>query len=309
VRKQAINYNDPKLRDEILIRQRKGIWTPEQISSFAKHFKLKPGIRLLDAGCGFGYILRAYGSYCMPRGMLVGFDLEAKLLKTARIKSTAEKLGQPSCFVTGDVYELPFADNSFNISIAHVLLCHLKQPERTLDELIRVTQRGGCIAIFDNAIAEFGGGWSNWLRPTIKQKAFNYELRLRSMQGRKKWGRGDFRVGCYIAHWMEKRGLKNVDVRCNEKVYWIAPPYKSPAQKLEYHKQKERLTEPYNTTTEEFKTAVQCMRKGGMDELNIRKAIRHGREHHRKFRVAFRKGTLSYATSSGQFWCTWGFKP
>jgi len=309
VRRQTINYNDPKVREEVLIRQRKGIWTPEQISSFAKHFKLKPGICLLDAGCGFGYILRAYGPYCIPCGMLVGFDIETKLLKTARTKATGEKLGQFSHFVTGDVHKLPFVNNSFNISIAHVLLCHLKQPERALDEIIRVTRRGGCVAIFDNAIADIGGGWSNFLRPTIKQKVSNYELRLRTMRGRKILGKGDFRVGCYIAYWMEKRGLKNVDIRCNEKVYWIAPPYKSPTQKIEYHKLKERLIEPYDTTTEEFKDSVKCMRKGGMDDLSIRKAIRRGREHHKIYHNAFRRGTLSYAASSGQFWCTWGFKP
>ena len=75
-RRIPIDYRDEKVREEILERQRRGMWTPDQIASFARHFRLRPGMRLLDAGCGHGYCLRTYGPHCMPGGELVGFDRE-----------------------------------------------------------------------------------------------------------------------------------------------------------------------------------------------------------------------------------------
>jgi cyclopropane fatty-acyl-phospholipid synthase-like methyltransferase len=52
-----IDYADPKVRNEVLKRQREDMWSPEQVARLARHFRLKPGLSMLDAGCGFGYCL------------------------------------------------------------------------------------------------------------------------------------------------------------------------------------------------------------------------------------------------------------
>lgn len=310
-RRKAVDYSDPKERKEVLVRQRRGMWTPEQIASFVRHFKLKPGLKLLDAGCGYGYSLRTFGYYCMPRGMLVGIDIEEKLLATARNYSRRERLGKASSFAKADVYSLPFPKNTFDITIAHVLLCHLVDPERAFDELIRVTRRNGCIAIFDNAV-EGGGyyGWSNLYTPSIKQKLVEYEMSLRMIRGKKRSGKGDFSVACYIPGWMEKRGLKNVNARCNERITWIAPPYKSPAQRTALRNIKERLKEgTLDTKSAAFKEYIDRLRVGGADENMIKDSIRRSARRDKKWRKAMRSKKVAFAQSSGGFWCVWGFKP
>lgn len=307
-RKHPIDYSDAKVRREILIRQRRGIWTPEQVASFARHFRLRPGTKLLDAGCGHGYVMRTYGPDCMPGAELVGLDREKSLLTTAKRLCRRERIADSCRFVEGDVYDLPFKNNSFDIAVAHVVFCHLAEPEKALDELIRVTRRSGCIAVFDNAMG--GGdsvGWNNIYRLTIKEKLFNHELGFRRVRGRKKLGHGDFEVGCHVPMWMEQRGLKNVDVRSNERVHWIAPPYRSPAQKTVYRNTRERIRE-HKPGSDIDNDLIRQMRAGGADEQMIGKYRRLTGKRSRQFRKAVAAGTAAF-TGSGQFWCVWGFKP
>jgi hypothetical protein len=34
---EPVDYRDAKVRKEVLVRQRRGMWTPEQVASFARH--------------------------------------------------------------------------------------------------------------------------------------------------------------------------------------------------------------------------------------------------------------------------------
>jgi len=305
-KKCPIDYSDPKIRKEILVRQRRGIWTPEQVEILAKHFRLKPGMKMLDAGCGFGYALRTWGPYCLPGGQLTGVDRDPSLLKTAERQTIKAGMGNFTAFVEGDIYDLPCDDNSFDITLCHVVFCHLKKPERALDELIRVTKRRGCVAVFDNAHTGPGEGWDNQRRPPLRQRVRDAEIGLRAREGRRRLGYGDFSVGCQMPSWMEERSLKDVDVRANERVRWIAPPYRSPAQRTELRNMRERLQE--NPWRSGRRRASDVMRAGGISELEIALCHRRSAGGRRRTRKVFENGKLAYAWS-GQFWCIWGFKP
>jgi SAM-dependent methyltransferase len=309
--KKGIDYSDPQVQRNILIRQRREMWTLEQTASFAKHFRLKPGMRLLDAGCGYGYSLRAYGSYCLPGGVLVGIDMEKGLLRTARDLAKEEGLARRSIFHQGDIYDLPFSSKTFDVTIAQIVLCHLNEPEQALDELIRVTKRGGCIAIFDNAS---GGSWTSWdnvRKPTMKTRLFDHEVYLRMKRGRKRQGNGDWSIGCYVPSWMEQRGLRDVNARTNERVYWIAPPYSSPNQETALRNTKEVHADHRPNSAairRNSKQAAQTLRAGGADDRMIRRTMRSGTRVFNQARKTLDDGTLAFAYTA-PFWCIWGFKP
>jgi len=303
-----LDYHDPEIRKEVLERQRRGLWTPEQTRSLAKHFGLEPGMHLLDAGCGYGYSLRAFGPWCMPGGTLFGCDRDDALLRTARTLAAEEGLGATARFITGDITCLPFDSNRMDLTIAQIVLCHLAEPEKALDEMIRVTRPGGCVVVMDNARSLGpGGGWSSLREPSIPQLLFNFEAMLRHRRGRKRLGLGDFTVGCKMPGWMEKRGLKNVSVRGNEKVSWIAPPYASPDQQLELQKLKERLAVPTAHRSHLARQYDPIYRAGGADRAMIRRLRRSGRRNRRRVEEALEKGTLAYAAGT-PLWCVWGFK-
>jgi ubiquinone/menaquinone biosynthesis C-methylase UbiE len=303
----GLDYGDRAVKEEILIRQRRDMWTPEQIASLAGHFRLKPGMSLLDAGCGYGYSLRTFGPYCMPRGRLVGVDREPELLETAVRLAKNEGLGEAATFQAGDIYGLPFDRNTFDVVMVQVVLCHLDEPQRALDELIRVTRRGGCIAVFDNAVGGCPWGWDSTDHTTVKQKVRRCEQLLAAREGRKKLGRGDWSVGLYIPAWMEARGLRDVDARVNERVRWIAPPYRSAGQKGTFQHTREQCDD--NSFSDiHIRNTAEELRAAGMDERMIASAVRSARRRERRFREAVTDGNAAFV-HGGSFWCTWGFKP
>jgi SAM-dependent methyltransferase len=306
-RRYPINYRSAKVRREVLIRQRRELWTPEQVASLAGHFRLKPGKKLLDVGCGFGYAMRTWGRYCLPGGELVGLDRDRKLLATAKRFCRREGLGDSCEFAQGDVYSLPLEKDTFNMVLAHVVFCHLAEPEKALDEMIRVTKRGGCVAVFDNAIGGGpGSGWSSWREPSVAERLQEYETGTRMMDGRRKLGYGDFSVGCHMPAWMEARGLRDVGARNNERVIWMAPPYRSSEQQTTHRNMKERLKEKvrYRVDTSD----VERMRAGGLSRAKLDRDSQRSRERQRALKKAMKEGTAAFAAAP-QFWCVWGFKP
>jgi SAM-dependent methyltransferase len=303
-----MDYSRAKTRREVLIRQRRDLWTPEQVESLARHFRLKPGMKLLDAGCGFGYALRTWGRFCAPGGKLTGLDREKRLLRQAVRHCRKEGLGRAARFVAGDIYRMPFDDGAFDMTMAHVVFCHLAEPEKALDEMIRVTKSGGCIAVFDNAIAGSpNSGWVSWREPTVDERLLGHEVGLRMANGRRKLGFGDFSVGCHLPAWMEARKLHDLGARMNERVVWIAPPHTSPEQRTAYQNTLERMREPLRWDRVS-KTEVAQMRAGGLSRAKFERHRRINRSANRAFRKAMRKHTAAFAGSS-PFWCIWGFKP
>jgi len=109
--------------------------------------ELRSGMRLLDVGCGPGSITRGLAERLAP-GQVVGLDLSAEALAAARRDVTLR--GLPNLqFQAGSVYELPFADASFDVAYAHQLLQHLGERAAALREMLRVVRPGGLVAVRD----------------------------------------------------------------------------------------------------------------------------------------------------------------
>jgi SAM-dependent methyltransferase len=288
------------------------LWTPEQVESLARHFRLKPGMKLLDAGCGFGYAMRTWGRYCIPGGELTGLDRDRRLLAQAARFCRKEGLGKAARFVCSDIHQMPFPDNSFDVSLVHVVLIHLADPEKVLDELIRVTRSGGCVVAFEPA-RSFGSttSWSSWHEPSVKEWLLEAEVGARMKTGRVKMGFGDFGVGLHLPIWMEARGLNGVDVRANERVHWMAPPYRSASQQTGYRNTVERIRESVKNRPHwdrVKKTTLDQMRAGGLSRRKYDEYLLRLRAERRAYHKAVKDGTAASSISSA-FWCVWGFKP
>jgi ubiquinone/menaquinone biosynthesis C-methylase UbiE len=98
----------------------------------------EPGERALDAGCGTGiYTRRLVG-----RGAIVtGIDRDPEMLAAARLKAPS------ATFIEGEITALPFAADSFDLSVAVALLCFVEDPPRAVAELVRVTRPGGRVVL------------------------------------------------------------------------------------------------------------------------------------------------------------------
>ena len=105
---------------------------------------LRSGMRLLDCGCGVGSITLDLAELVAP-GKTVGLDLDESQLALAREAAASRGLGNAR-FEVGSMYELPFADASFDVALAHTVLFHLSDPPRAMRELRRVLAPDGIVA-------------------------------------------------------------------------------------------------------------------------------------------------------------------
>ncbi len=124
---------------------------------------LAPGQRLLDVGCGPGTItldladrvattdeppIGGADDESIPSGTVMGLETSEEILTAARA-AAAERNTANVRWVVGDVYELDYDDDTFDVTHAHQVLQHLSDPRAALAEMRRVTRPGGLVAVRD----------------------------------------------------------------------------------------------------------------------------------------------------------------
>ncbi|MGY5884325.1 methyltransferase domain-containing protein [Modestobacter lacusdianchii] len=108
--------------------------------------ELRPGLDVLDVGCGPGTITVDLAVRVAP-GRVVGLDVVPAPLAEAR--ELADRAGVDVEFAVGDGYALGFPDDSFDVVHAHQVLQHLTDPVAALREMARVCRPGGVVAVRD----------------------------------------------------------------------------------------------------------------------------------------------------------------
>jgi SAM-dependent methyltransferase len=136
-------------------REREFVYAGQERADLFRRYVDGPGRRVLDLGCRYGALTRAY----VDGNEVVGVDVDREAL------AEAAKLGIETRWA--DVDEpLPFEDASFDVVAAGELLEHVRDPERLTDEILRMLRPGGT----------FVGSVPN---------AFRLKNRLRFLLGRK----------------------------------------------------------------------------------------------------------------------------
>jgi ubiquinone/menaquinone biosynthesis C-methylase UbiE len=106
---------------------------------------LRPGMKLLDCGCGPGAITLGLAEVVAP-GEVVGVDIEQSQVDLARAR-TAESGIANARFEVGSIYSLPFPDETFDAVFAHAVLEHLQEPIKALRGALRVLKPGGFLGV------------------------------------------------------------------------------------------------------------------------------------------------------------------
>jgi 2-polyprenyl-3-methyl-5-hydroxy-6-metoxy-1,4-benzoquinol methylase len=89
---------------------------------------------ILDAGCGEGFVLSEF----KKRGIgnfLEGIDSSEEALNTGR------ELFPYLSLKLGNIYNLPYEDESFDLVICAEVMEHLNEPDKVMEEIVRVSRK------------------------------------------------------------------------------------------------------------------------------------------------------------------------
>lgn len=171
--------------------------TVENSFAYGRHL-LRPGLTVLDLGCGPGTISVDLAGRVAP-GQVVAVDIDAGVLARAREKASGVS---NLWFVQAGAYQLAFPDATFDLSHAHQVLQHLSDPVAALRELARVTRPGGTVAVRD---ADYGAlSWYPEL-PGLEKWRVLYRTVARANGGEPDAGR-------HLLSWAHTAGLGQVEV-------------------------------------------------------------------------------------------------
>ncbi len=106
------------------------------------------GTPVLDCATGTGDLALAFADVVGPEGSVVGSDFCEPMLERARAKA-AGRSGAPIRFEAADVTALPYRDAAFGVSSIAFGIRNTRDPRRALDELARVTRRGGAVMVLE----------------------------------------------------------------------------------------------------------------------------------------------------------------
>jgi ubiquinone/menaquinone biosynthesis C-methylase UbiE len=109
---------------------------------------LRPGLEVLDVGCGPGTITADLARRVAP-GRVLGIERAAEVLEGA------ERGPENLEYAVGNIYRLDLADDSFDLVHAHQVLQHLVDPVAALREMRRVCRPGGLVAARDSDYSTF----------------------------------------------------------------------------------------------------------------------------------------------------------
>jgi len=124
-------------------------WFTTPIGSLVKKYetqlildqlKPKPGEIILDAGCGTGVFTI---DILLSGSQVVGLDISLPML----VQAVKKLKGLPFQMILADILNLPFPGNSFDKVISVTALEFIEDAKGAVEELFRVTQKGGSIVV------------------------------------------------------------------------------------------------------------------------------------------------------------------
>lgn len=100
---------------------------------------------VLDSGCGPGLVSCYLSSLANE---VIGLDLTPAMVQLANETAAKRSIANVK-FIVGNMLELPFAKDHFDISVSRYALHHLENPQIAFTEMLRVTKPGGKVIVLD----------------------------------------------------------------------------------------------------------------------------------------------------------------
>jgi ubiquinone/menaquinone biosynthesis C-methylase UbiE len=111
--------------------------------------------RILDVGCGTGYLLRQLAARCPRASELAGIDAAPAMIEVAAATAADDRLH----FLVGTAEKLPWPAGAFDLVVSTTSFDHWADQQAGLTECARVMVPGGTLVLVDQ--------FSSLLLPTL----------------------------------------------------------------------------------------------------------------------------------------------
>lgn len=139
--------------DRIAAKTRWHFFTPEEerlVRDFARRWKIRPGERVLEPGCGAGRLTEKLAEWVGPAGRVLAFDESPEFLRVARRRG----LPTQAKFRRALVQTIRLRPASYDHVVCFNVFPHLRPPARVLRRLVAVLRPGGRLWIAHTASRE-----------------------------------------------------------------------------------------------------------------------------------------------------------
>src|SRR4051794_9008484 len=206
-------------------------WNLDHIEVWARRVGLEGVRSVLDVGSGVGHWGRMLSHVLAPDATVVGIDRESRWVEEATANAAEAGLADRFSYRQGTAEELRFEDESFDLVTCQTLLMHVADPRAVIDEMVRVTKRGGLVVASEpNNRALTLTETSVSAGDSLDQLIDLVRFYVTCEQGKIALGLGNNSLGDLVPGYFNDAGLDDVRACQPDRVSRRAPPYASPDQ-------------------------------------------------------------------------------
>ncbi|MBQ4523690.1 MAG: methyltransferase domain-containing protein [Lachnospiraceae bacterium] len=186
-----------------------------------KVWKIEKKVDVLDFGCGNGYLAGLTMPFLPEGSTYTGIDISEVMIQDAKY---------PIKFICKDAYDYQKKEK-YDMVVCQAFLRELSKPKKALENMIGSLKTGGmmvCIEVnreLDHAgIYIEGLDYSSILMTEIQRKYWTTELEKSDR---------DYAVGIRLPFLLKDLGIKNIEVRVQDKVKFANPDNKEEYDRLQ----------------------------------------------------------------------------
>lgn len=284
--------------------QRDHWWHDDFIEMVGRHWRIAEVRTVLDVGCGVGHWGRVLARIMPSTAHLIGIDREELWVTKAMQRASTAGLVPRFDYRVASAESLPFKDGAFDMVTCQTVLMHVRDPERVLREMVRVTRPGGLVVAAEATSCLAGvllDSIASGESPETTASLVHFQLVCE--RGKKSLGEGDSLIGESLSRLFRGAGLTGIETRLNDRGSTMSPPYESPFERA--------LVEETLNDAERGRwvwdevTTKRYFLAGGGREAEFAQRWRGATAHTRRSAEAMRANT--YTCGGGNFfYLVWG---
>ncbi len=123
---------------------------PDDLQAILQRVELSPDARVLDVAAGSALLGRALARRAKE---VVAVDITPEMLAGGREAAARDGIANIT-FLQAEAESLPFEDGSFDLVVTRFSLHHVAEPQRVVDEMVRVARGRGRVLLIDMLVPD-----------------------------------------------------------------------------------------------------------------------------------------------------------